>query len=170
MLESIIKFFWLLTVEVLLLSLLKSLGIVKLQIHLLFVQPYIQLSKLCHKMAFYCGVSKQSRFCLSSGSIPQQKRNKLSSLLYDCVCLVSWPVRSCGPSREVLHLTKKKPYQKKNTSSAMLRVLLTFLWRDSTIGLQTKGFLKKCMHFKTELLFSFVVTRGKLVQLLGMLG
>lgn len=56
----------------------------------------------------YWGAAKQSHLCLSSGSIPRPRRNKPSSLLYDCVCVVSRPgdlavppVRSCiWPNRK----------------------------------------------------------------------
>lgn len=58
------------------------------------------------------GVGKQSHLCLSSESIPQPRRNKPSLLLYDCVCVVSWPedlaVRShIRPNRKVY---KKKGF------------------------------------------------------------
>lgn len=76
------------------------------------------------------GVGKQSHLCLSSESIPQPRRNKPSLLLYDCVCVVSWPedlaVRShIRPNRKV--------YKKK-------RVLLTF-------GIFCRGTTVTCVRF-----------------------
>lgn len=78
----------------------------------------------------YWGVSKQSHLCLSSGSVPQPRRNKPSSLLYDCVCVVSRPEDLAVPPVRSHFLPKRKCTQK-HTSREMLRVLLTFIQRNS---------------------------------------
>lgn len=73
----------------------------------------------------YWGVTEPKYLCLSSGSIPQCRRNKPFSLLYNSVCVVSWPEDLVVPPVRSHIWTNIKKYTQK--TQPRKRVLLTLM-------------------------------------------
>lgn len=117
----------------------------------------------------YWGVTEPKYLCLSSGSIPQCRGNKPFSLLYNSVCVVSWPedlvvppVRSHIWTNIKKHTQKTKP-RKRVLLTLMLSVAISHRPPDKGLlrRLEESGYLKQGCSFH---LWSLVVNHfGKKV-------